>query len=135
MPTYKSKFEATVAAQLGLDETYETNKLSYKVPESYHRYTPDFAINEFLVIETKGKFTAEDRYKMYLLKEQYPLVNFVLYFQNASVSIRKGSKTSYRIWAEKNGFTWYCYKKKPLTVRELNRLIKESLKNANHEGD
>lgn len=123
---FKSLFEEGVADKLELVNNYETNKFSYIVPEKKHKYTPDFYINDKLVIETKGKFTIRDREKMVLVKEQYPLVNFVLYFQNAFVTIRKGSTTTYRAWAEKNGFVWYCSKRKPLTLRELSKLIKGS---------
>lgn len=126
-PPFKSIFEETVAENLELTELYEKSKVAYRVPETNHKYTPDFYINEYLVIETKGKFTSQDRYKMACVKEQYPRINFVLYFQNANVPIRKGSMTKYWTWAEKNGFTWYCSKTKPLTPRELTKLIKESL--------
>ena len=123
---FKSKFEETVASNLDIVDLYELHKLDYTVPESKHRYTPDFWISDKLVIETKGKFTSQDRYKMLLVKEQHPEIKIVMYFQNASEAIRKGSKTLYKTWAEKNGFTWFCYRKHKLTLRELARLIKET---------
>ena len=40
------------------------------------------------------------------IKEQYPDYTFYIFFQNARVKIRKGSKTSYGDWATKAGFEW-----------------------------
>lgn len=130
-PDYKSKFEAAIAKELGLDNTYEIRRYVYTEPETKHKYTPDFSLSETLCIETKGKFTAEDRYKMYCVKESNPDVTFVLYFQNSKVPIRKGSRTTYAIWAEKNGFEWYCRRTKPITKTILKDLYKRAKQNAN----
>ena len=40
------------------------------------------------------------------VKEQYPDYIFYIFFQNARVKLRKGSKTSYGDWATKAGFIW-----------------------------
>jgi hypothetical protein len=132
MPNFKSKFEAAVAKELDLEEAYEQVKFIYTVPETKHKYTPDFSITEKLCIETKGRLTSEDRYKMYCVRESNPTVMFVLYFQNSKVPIRKGSHTNCGMWAEKNGFVWYCKRTKPLTKAELQKLIKRSKNYVGH---
>ena len=106
---YRSKLEERVAKQLtdsGLEFGYETLKISYTVPQRPAKYTPDFIVGS-TIIEAKGRFrTAADRQKLLLVKEQYPELDLRLLFQNANLPIYKGSKTTYRQWAETNGFLW-----------------------------
>ena len=73
--TYRSKFEAKVAKHLKDKKVkfdYESEVLSYTIPESKHRYTPDFTLPNGVVVEAKGRFTPADRKKMSLVKEQNP---------------------------------------------------------------
>lgn len=106
LPKYRSKFEATVADQLRKKKVqfgYEDIRLDYKVPESKHYYKPDFNLSNGLRIEVKGKFDADARKKMILIKEQHPNENIKLLFMRDQ-PIRKGSETFYSDWCRKYGY-------------------------------
>jgi len=82
---------------------YETEKIKYEVHE-VRSYTPDFLLPNGIIIETKGRFIPEDRKKHLLIKEQHPELDIRFVFTNSNNKIRKGSKTSYADWCNKNGF-------------------------------
>ena len=106
---YKSKFEQKIADDLikkKVKVDYETLKLKYVIPESNHIYTPDFILPNGIVVETKGKFDLKDRKKMLLVIEQHPELDIRMLFQRAKNPIRKGSKTSYSDWCDKNNIKW-----------------------------
>ena len=103
---YKSKFEEKVRKLLPDSVIYEPDRLKFTQPEIKRTYIPDWKVKDKVYIETKGKLTSEDRKKMLWVKEQYPNYTFYIFFQNARVKIRKGSKTSYGDWATKVGFEW-----------------------------
>lgn len=106
---YRSKLEERVADQLtrsGLEYSYESLKIPYVIPARNAKYTPDFIVGD-VVIEAKGRFrTAADRQKLILVKQQHPELDLRLVFQNANLPIYKGSNTTYRQWAESNGFLY-----------------------------
>lgn len=78
-------------------------KLEYTVPESKHKYTPDFVIDG-VIYETKGYIRSiQERNKYVLVKQQNPDKTIVMVFQNPNLPIYKGSKTSYKEWFEKRG--------------------------------
>jgi hypothetical protein len=85
---------------------YETTKIKYVIPESLHTYTVDFVLPSGIMVETKGRFVAEDRKKHLLIQKQHPELDIRFVFQNSKVKINKGSKTSYADWCNKNGFTF-----------------------------
>lgn len=104
---FKSGLEELNAQHLkkfGIEPKYEQLKLPYIIPESKHTYTPDFPVSSTIIIETKGRFTTDDRKKMLLLKEQYPDNEFRFVFSNSNAKINKRSKTTYADWCIKNGF-------------------------------
>ena len=103
---FKSNFEQLIHNTLPDGIEYEPDTLEYIQPEKVRHYTPDFKLRPNHYIEAKGLFTVEDRQKMLLIKNQYPEHTFYLLFQNANSKIKKGSKTTYAMWAEKNGFPW-----------------------------
>lgn len=107
---YRSKFEARIGASLekrGVSaDRYEAERIGYVEPETKRRYTPDWTLANGIVIEAKGRLTARDRKKMLLVKASNPHLDIRFVFQRASNPIRKGSKTTYSAWAEKNGFPW-----------------------------
>ena len=55
-------------------------------------------------MELKGKLDPASRKKMLYIKAQYPEQKIVFVFQNPNVKINKKSPTTYKMWAEKNGF-------------------------------
>ena len=103
---YRSKFEQTFHKQ-NPQFGYESDKFKYTQPATLHTYTPDFRVNDKLFIETKGRLTASDRKKMIMVRDQHPGVLFIIVFQNWSNKLSKLSKTTYREWANKNGFLCY----------------------------
>ena len=82
---------------------YENETLSYIIPESKHKYTPDFTLPNGVVVEAKGRFTPADRKKMSLVKEQNPERDIRLIFM-VDNTLSKASKTTYTDWATKRGF-------------------------------
>lgn len=105
-PRFKSKFEKTISDMLGNKVLYEPDTIKYTVPESYHKYRPDFKLAPNVYIETKGKLVASDRRKHLLVKEQHPEIKICFLFQNAQNKLRKGSPTTYSMWCDKNGLSW-----------------------------
>lgn len=106
---WRSGLEETIINQLvdnGIEPNYEAVKLKYIVPETEHTYTPDFPVSKKIVIETKGLWDVADRMKMLLVVKQHPEIDFRLVFSNANKKIKKGSKTSYAMWCDKNGIKW-----------------------------
>ena len=104
---YRSGLEEKVAQQLtsiGVSAEYETTKIKYTIPESVHTYTPDFVLPNGIIIETKGRFTAEDRKKHLLIKGQHPELDIRFVFSRTTEPITKGSKTTLANWCAKNGF-------------------------------
>lgn len=106
---WRSGLEETIINQLvdnGIEPNYEAVKLKYIIPETEHTYTPDFPVSKKIVIETKGLWDVADRMKMLLVVKQHPEIDFRLVFSNANKKIKKGSKTSYAMWCDKNGIKW-----------------------------
>ena len=125
-PKFKSKFEQLIyntIKQRGHEVQYEPDKFEYVIPESRHKYNPDFKISDGVYIETKGIFSYADRQKMLLVKEQNPHLNIYICFMNANNKIRKGSKVSYADWCDKYGFE-YCHAPKGIP-EEWFKLDKE----------
>jgi hypothetical protein len=106
---YRSGLEEKVGAQLesaGIVVQYESFKITYLVPASKHKYTPDYELPNGIIIETKGRFMASDRKKHVLIKEQHPELDIRFVFSNPKAKLRKGSPTTYADWCDKNGFKW-----------------------------
>ena len=106
---YRSKFEQAVAADMRKRKckfSYENEKLDFIRPARKCKYLLDFSLESGIIVECKGRLTAADRKKMLLVKEQNPDRDIRFLFQRASNPIFKGSKTTYAMWAEKNGFLW-----------------------------
>ena len=106
---YRSGLEEQTAKMLKKKKvryTYEETKIKW---EDYRirKYTPDFILHNGIVIETKGRFTREDRRKHLAIKRQYGKeydIRFV--FSNSRSKLYKGAKSSYGEWCTKNGFLY-----------------------------
>lgn len=116
---FRSGLEERVAEQIktiGLDPQYEEHKLPYTKPATNHFYRPDFWLPKkdgtIMVIETKGRFLLEDRKKMVLVKAQHPELDIRFIFTRSRSPLRKGAKTTYANWCDKEGFL-YCDKELP----------------------
>ena len=106
---WRSGLEETVAKALteaGVSFTYEKTKVRYIKPASEHQYTPDFVLDNGIIIETKGLFTAIDRQKHILVKRQHPHLDIRFVFSNSKQRLSKASRTTYAMWCEKNGYQY-----------------------------
>ena len=106
---YRSGFEHKVADQLTeakIKYQYEKTVIDYIKPETNHTYTIDFTLPNGILVETKGRWVLEDRKKHLLIKQQHPELDIRIVFQNSNGKIRKGSKTTYANFCDKNGIKW-----------------------------
>lgn len=85
--------------------TYEEVKIKW---EDYklRTYTPDFVLENGIIIETKGRFTVADRRKHLEIKKQHPELDIRFVFSNPRAKLSKASKTMYYQWCERHGFKW-----------------------------
>jgi hypothetical protein len=106
---YRSGLEHKIS--LYLDELkckylYEEIKIEWE-DLSYRTYTPDFVLNNGIIIETKGRFMAIDRRKHLAIKKQHPNLDIRFVFTNSRNKLRKGAKSNYAEWCIKYGFRYY----------------------------
>lgn len=106
---YRSGLESKVADQItqaGLPVLFETDKVSYIVPQRGAKYTPDFKLPKkdggFIYIETKGIWTVQDRQKHLLIKDQSPDLDIRFVFSNQRAKLYKGSPTTYAAYCDKH---------------------------------
>ena len=142
---YRSQLEKEIAEQLseaGVPFEFEGSRLPYVVPQRTAHYLPDFRVGN-IIIEGKGRFGtanfkraggrqfftisedgAKHRKKLLLVREAHPHLDIRLVFSRPGTPIRKGSKTTYAMWADENGFPW-C-KQGQLPAEWINDLKKEA---------
>ena len=105
---YRSGLEIKVKEHLkenGVPVKYEAIKIEWE-DLMYRTYTPDFVLPNGIIIEVKGRFTAADRRKHVLVKKQHPNLDIRFVFESGKRKLSKGSKTSYAMWCEKQGFLY-----------------------------
>ena len=106
----KSMGEVKCAADLekrGIPYSYETTTVQYQF--NPQKYTPDFDIwnnGSKIHIEYKGKLDYDTRKKLLAIRNSNPDMEICIVFEKAGNKIRKGSKTTYGMWAESKGFKW-----------------------------
>jgi hypothetical protein len=106
---YRSGLELKVAQELdeqGVAYLYEKVKIEWE-DLAYRTYTPDFVLNNGIIIETKGQFTAADRRKHLAIKKQHPKLDIRFVFENSRRKLRKGAKSTYAEWCVKYDFLYY----------------------------
>ena len=106
---YRSGLEDTVANYLKEHKVkflYEKVKIEWE-DLAYRTYTPDFVLNNGIIIETKGIFTVADRRKHVCIKKQHPSLDIRFVFTNSNRKLRKGAKSSYAEWCIRYGFRFY----------------------------
>ena len=104
---FRSGLEAKIAQALdaaGVAYTYEDQVIEYLKPAKIARYTPDFVLENGIIIEVKGRFLTADRQKHLLVKQQFPDLDIRFVFSRSKERISKKSKTTYAMWCEKHGF-------------------------------
>ena len=85
---------------------YESIKIEWE-DLTYRTYTPDFILNNGIIIETQGRFLASDRKKHIAIKKQHPDLDIRFVFTNSKNKLQKGAKSSYGQWCDKHGFRYY----------------------------
>ena len=106
---YRSGLEKKVADHLtflNVKYTYEKIKIEWE-DLAYRTYTPDFVLDNGIIIETKGMFTAMDRRKHLSIKKQHPKLDIRFVFENSRRKLRKGAKSTYGEWCERYDFIYY----------------------------
>lgn len=109
---YRSKFEKDVAKflkSLKIKFKYESKRIPYEFI-AQRTYLVDFILPNGIIVETKGRFTASDRKKHLLLKEQHPEIDIRLLFQRSANTLYKGSQTTYGMWCDKYNIKWCDWK-------------------------
>ena len=104
---FRSGLEERIAQDLleaGVDFSYEDQVIHYVKPEKVARYTPDFVLENNIIIEVKGRFLTADRQKHLLVKKQHPDKDIRFVFSRSKERISKKSKTTYADWCTKHGF-------------------------------
>ena len=106
--TYRSGLEEEAAAFLKTRQKkveYEKLKIEWE-DLKYRTYTPDFELDNGIIIETKGIFSAADRRKHIEIQKQHPNLDIRFVFSNAQAKLYKGAKSRYSDWCEQKGFKW-----------------------------
>ena len=105
---YRSGLENEAAAFLKerqIKVEYERIKIEWE-DLRYRTYTPDFELDNGIIIETKGIFDSEDRRKHLEIRKQHPKLDIRFVFSNCKAKLYKGSKTRYCDWCDKNNVKW-----------------------------
>ena len=106
---YRSGLEHKISIYLKekkCEYSYESIKIEWE-DLAYRTYTPDFILNNGIIIETKGRFLAIDRRKHLAIKKQHPKLDIRFVFTNSNSRLYKGSKSSYAMWCNRYGFRYY----------------------------
>lgn len=106
--TYRSGLEEEAAAFLkSRQKKVEYEKLKIEWEDlKYRTYTPDFELDNGIIIETKGIFSPADRRKHVEIQRQHPKLDIRFVFSNANARLYKGAKSRYCDWCEQKGFKW-----------------------------
>ena len=106
--TYRSGLEEEAAAFLkSRQKKVEYEKLKIEWEDlKYRTYTPDFELDNGIIIETKGIFSPADRRKHVEIQKQHPTLDIRFVFSNANAKLYKGAKSRYCDWCEQKGFKW-----------------------------
>lgn len=105
---YRSGLEKEAAAFLKERQKkveYEKLKIEWE-DLRYRTYTPDFELDNGIIIETKGIFDSDDRRKHLAIRQQHPKLDIRFVFSNSRAKLYKGSKTTYGDWCEKHEFLY-----------------------------
>ena len=105
---YRSGLEKEVAAYLRQNQKkvrYELLKVEWE-DLRYRTYTPDFVLDNGIIIETKGIFDSADRRKHREIQRQHPELDIRFVFSNANAKLYKGAKSRYCNWCEQHKFQW-----------------------------
>ena len=106
---YRSGLEedtAKMLTKMKIPYTYEKTKIKWE-DFMVRTYTPDFVLQNGIIIETKGRFIPSDRRKHIEIRKQHGDkydIRFV--FTNSRAKLYTGAKSTYGDWCTKNGFLY-----------------------------
>ena len=102
---FRSGFEGRVASYLTgeINWSYEGRSFDLLIPRSY---TPDFFLENGVVLEVKGYFDAEDRRLIKLFREQHSDVDLRMVLQKPHQKLTKTGKMTYATWCDKHNVPW-----------------------------
>jgi hypothetical protein len=106
---FRSGLEQKIAESLdkaGVSYKYEDQVIEYLKPAKIAKYTPDFVLENGIIIEVKGRFLTSDRQKHLLVRKQRPELDIRFVFSRSKERISKKSRTTYAMWCEKHGFLY-----------------------------
>jgi len=130
---WRSGLEEALGAQLrasGVSFQFEAFAVPFVQPQKPRKYTPDFALPNGIVIESKGQFVTADRQKHLMVQEQHPDLDIRFVFSNPNARISKTSKTTYATWCEAKGFKYAkglipaAWIKEPANSRSLQAIAR-----------
>lgn len=110
---YRSWFEVDIAIDaLARDLTFEYEKemVPWVEPAMVRKYSPDFFVEkeskELLIVEAKGRWTAQDRKKICFVLEQHPDIDLRMLFERDNTLSRSPKSKHYSEWCDKKGIKW-----------------------------
>jgi hypothetical protein len=106
---FRSGLEEAIATRLtsqGVRFTFEELVIPYIKPERPAKYTPDFVLENGIIIESKGRFLTADRQKHLLIQKQHPHLDIRFVFSNSKTKISKRSSTTYADWCNRHEFRY-----------------------------
>jgi|TARA_R110000744_G_scaffold239656_3_gene357038 hypothetical protein len=113
---FRSGLEQIIAKQIKQARhkiRYEAMKIQW-VDFSIRSYTPDFVLDNGIILEVKGFWSTADRRKHVEIKTQHTHLDIRMVFENSRRKIRKGSKTTYADWCKKKDIP-FCDRVVPKT--------------------
>ena len=102
---YRSGMEARIVpGMLSRGALYEPLRLVYAAKPKF--YIPDLVLPNGIAIEIKGWFTAADRAKMLLVKQQHSGLDLRLVLASPNQRLTKVSKNTQSGWCAQHDFIW-----------------------------
>ncbi len=112
---YRSWLEADVVEDLKkrkIEFEYEKERVVFVEPAKVRTYIPDLSFPSGLIVEIKGRWTAQDRRKISYVLEQNPDKDIRILFDKDN-TISRGSKTRYSDWCNKRNIKFAIGNKVP----------------------
>ena len=102
---YRSNLEMVISDKLKSDRRkfrYEEIKIEWE-DVSYRTYTPEFVLNNGIIVEVKGRFFPADRRRQLLIRKQHPDLDIRLVFYDQYKKVQGSNLRCYE-WAVKYKF-------------------------------
>lgn len=109
-PPYRSWFEVDIAIdalERDIVFEYEKEHLIWIEPEKVRKYCPDYFVKtktgKLIIIEGKGRWTADDRKKICYVTEQNPKLDVRMLFERDNTLSKAPNSKTYTEWCAKKG--------------------------------